>query len=165
MTPPRTRKTSAADTEDKIPDAVDTTEPAEAAEDKAATADTETKTPEAVDTKAPDVAPLEPPAEPEPIPEPELLTTAQQLLPATIGDRVVDEATGEPPADPDAVFVPVPPYGATFRCTVRLIEHVGMGAYNTPATRLLVPVGAQLKRQQKEKVVARLRAQLQQSAE
>ncbi|MGA5411569.1 hypothetical protein ACPCSC_30480 [Streptomyces lavendulocolor] len=164
MPTPRTRKTAAADTEDKIPDAAEINEPAEAAENKAATADTEIKTPEAEETKAPDVAPLEPPAEPEPIPEPEFLTTAQQLLPATIGN-VVDEATGEPPADPDAVFVPVPPYGTTFRCTARLIEHVGMGAYDTPATRLLVPVGAQLKRQQMEKVVARLRAQLTESAE
>jgi hypothetical protein len=161
---PRTRKTATTDTEDKIPDSMENTEPAEAAEDKAANFGIETKTPEPAETKAPDVAPLEPPAGPEPIPEPEFLTTAQQLLPATIGD-VVDEATGEPPADPDAVFVPVPPYGTTFRCTARLIEHVGMGAYDTPATRLLVPVGAQLKRQQMEKVVARLHAQRNESAE
>ncbi|MFD9248387.1 hypothetical protein [Streptomyces bottropensis] len=164
MPTPRTRKTAAADIEEKIPDAMENTETTEAAEDKAVTADTETKTPEAEETKVPDVAPLEAPAEPEPIPEPEFLTTAQQLLPATIGE-VVDEATGEPPADPDGVFVPVPPYGTTFRCTVRLIEHVGMGAYDTPATRLLVPVGAQLKRQQMEKVVTRLHAQRNESAE
>ncbi|MFF0754403.1 hypothetical protein [Streptomyces sp. NPDC004267] len=160
MPTPRTRKTASADTEEKTPTDTDTIEPAESTEDKAADADTETKTPEAVETTAPDVAPLEPPAEPEPLPEPPFLTTAQQLLPATIGDRVVDEATGEPPADPDSVFVPVPPHGTTFRCTARLIEHVGMGAYNTPATRLLMPVGAQLTRQQMEKVVARLHAQL-----
>ncbi|MFJ5143052.1 hypothetical protein [Streptomyces sp. NPDC088707] len=159
MPTPRTRKTT-SDTEEKIPATTVGTEPADATEDKAAPGDTETNIPEAVETKAPDVAPLEPPTDLEPIPEPELLTTAQQLLPATIGDRVEDEATGQPPTDPDAVFVPVPPYGTTFRCTVRLIEHVGMGAYNTPATRLLVPVGAQLKRQQMERVVARLHAQL-----
>lgn len=158
MTPPRTRKTTATDTEEKVPDTTETVEPPE---DKTALIETETKTPETGETKTPDVAPLEPPAEPEPLPEPDPMTTAQQLLPAKIGDHVVDEATGEAPADPDAVFVQVqPPHGNTFRCTARLIEHVGMGAYNTPATRLLVPVGAELKRGQMERVVARLHAQL-----
>lgn len=164
MTPPRTRKTT--DAEEKIPETVGTAEPAESAEDKTAAVDTETKTPEAVETKTPNVAPLEPPVEPEPRPEPEPMTTAQQLLPARIGDHIVEEATGEAPVDPDAVFVQVqPPHGNTFRCTARLIEHVGMGAYNTPATRLLVPIGAELKRGQMERVVARLHAQLVSAAE
>jgi hypothetical protein len=168
VTPPRIRKSTAAETEteEKIPDATEVSEPAEAAEDKAAPADTETKTPETAQTKTPEVAPLEPWAEPEPLPEREPLTTAQQLLPAQLGDRIIDAATGEPPADPDAVFVQIqPPHGNTFRSTARLIEHVGMGAYNTPTTRLLVPVGAELKRGQMERVVARLRAQLAPAAE
>ncbi|MEU0857407.1 hypothetical protein ABZ352_18485 [Streptomyces griseofuscus] len=126
-------------------------------EDKAVPADTETKTP--------DVAPLEPPTEPDPLPEPAPLTTAQQLLPARLGDLIVDEATGHPPADPEGVFVTVQPYGSSVRCTVRLIEHVGMGAYNTPTTRLLVPAGAELRRDQAARIVARLRAQLTPSAE
>ncbi|MER6232589.1 hypothetical protein ACFUC2_05335 [[Kitasatospora] papulosa] len=156
MTPPRTRKTT--DTEEKIPDTVEAAGPAEAPEDKTAAVETETKTP--------DVAPLEPPAEPEPLPEPDPMTTAQQLLPAQISDHIVDEATGKAPTDPDAVFIQAqPPYGNTFRCTVRLIEHIGMGTYNTPATRLLVPIGAELKRSQMERVVARLHAQLDTVAE
>ncbi|MBV1940760.1 hypothetical protein KUF83_29955 [Streptomyces sp. BV286] len=155
--PPRTRKNE-ADPEGQIPDTVETTA-AEAAEDKAVPAHTETKTPI--------VAPLEPPAEslPDPVPEPVLLTTAQQLLPATALGDIVDEATGEHPADPNTVFVPVDQYGNVHRCTARLVEHVGMGAYNTPATRLLVPVDAQLKRHQMERVVNRLRAQLDAAAE
>lgn len=174
MTPPRTRKTTATDvdtgtgtgTEEKTPETVEAAEPTEAAENKAAPVETETKTPETVETKVPDVAPLEPPAEPEPLPEPDPMTTAQQLLPAQISNHIVDEATGKAPVDPDAVFVQVqPPHGNTFRCTARLIEHVGMGAYNTPATRLLVPVGAELKRGQMERVVTRLRAQLAPAAE
>ncbi|PRH78866.1 hypothetical protein C6N75_12740 [Streptomyces solincola] len=170
MTPPRARKTTTTDadtgTEEKTPDTVEAPEPAEAAENKTAAVETEAKTPEPAETKVPDVAPLEPPAEPEPLPEPDPMTTAQQLLPAQISDHIVDEATGKAPADPDAVFVHVqPPHGNTFRCTARLIEHVGMGAYNTPATRLLVPIGAELKRGQMERVVARLRAQLAPAAE
>lgn len=164
--PPRTRKTTSDDTEAATPEATaaedtttEATEPAmpEIVEDKAAPADTE--------TKIPDVAPLEPPHVPEPIPEPVPLTTAQQLLPAKMGDHIVDDATGEPPTDPDGVFVPVQPHGNSLRCTVRLVEHVGMGAYNTPTARLLVPVGAELRRDQAERVVARLRAQLSASAD
>lgn len=159
--PPRTRKTTSDDAEaatseeTNVEDATsEATEPAlpEIVEDKAAPADTE--------TKIPDVAPLEPPRTPEPVPEPVPLTTAQQLLPAKMGDRIVDDATGEPPTDPDGVFVPVMPHGSSLRCTVRLVEHVGMGAYNTPTARLLVPAGAELRRDQVERVVARLRAQL-----
>lgn len=151
-----TRKTAAADTEEKTPEAPPTTDPAPDADDKAVSAPPE--------TKAPDVAPLEPPSEPEPVPEPEPLTTAQQLLPAKLGHLIVDEATDQAP-DPDAVFVPVQPHGSTFRCTVRLIEHVGMGAYNTPSKRLLVPVGAELRRHQAERIITDLRAQLTDEAE
>ncbi|RSS97250.1 hypothetical protein EF903_01640 [Streptomyces sp. WAC05292] len=150
--PPRTRKTTSDDAE-PTPEIIPVTdETAEAPENKAVPAPAE--------TKIPDVAPLEPPAEPEPLPERDPLTTAQQLLPAELGDRIVDDATGEPPADPDSVFVPVMPHGSTLRCTVRLIEHVGLGAYRTPTTRLLVPIGAELKRGQAARVVARLRDQL-----
>ncbi|MEU7228927.1 hypothetical protein [Streptomyces chrestomyceticus] len=152
-----TRKTTVADTEEQPPETPPTTDPAPATENKAATSDTETKTP--------DVAPLEPPREPEPVPEPAPMTTAQQLLPAKLGDLIVDEATGQPPANPDGVFVAVQPRGARFRSTVRLIEHVGMGAYNTPATRLLVPAGGELSRYQADRVIARLRAQLTENAE
>ncbi|WP_433860152.1 hypothetical protein [Streptomyces kronopolitis] len=164
--PPRTRKTASDDTEATTPETTApedntpaATEPPmpEIVEDKAAPADTE--------TKIPDVAPLAPPRTPEPIPEPVPLTTAQQLLPAKMGDRIVDDATGEPPANPDGVFVPVMPHGGSLRCTVRLVEHVGMGAYNTPTTRLLVPIGAELRRDQAERVIARLRAQLSASAD
>ncbi|AWI32697.1 hypothetical protein [Streptomyces tirandamycinicus] len=156
MPTPRTRKTAAAGPEEKTPEAPQTETPEitseVATEDKAAPADTE--------TKVPDVAPLEPPTEPEPEPEPAPITTPQQLLPAQLADRIVDEATGELPADPDAVFVPVQPHGSSYRCTVRLIEHVGMGAYNTPASRLLVPVGAELQRHQAQRIIDRLRDQL-----
>ncbi|WP_404949148.1 hypothetical protein HFP70_35790 [Streptomyces sp. ARC14] len=161
-TPSRTtRKTTAADVEEKVPDAAPAAtekaaEVASPAEDKAASA--------AVETKTPDVAPLEPPSEPAPAPEPAPLTTAQQLLPAKLGHLIVDEATDQAP-DPERVFVPVQPHGNTVRCTVRLIEHVGMGAYNTPSKRLLVPVGAELRLQQAERIVARLRAQLTDNAE
>ncbi|MGW0562945.1 hypothetical protein ACWDZ4_20555 [Streptomyces sp. NPDC003016] len=140
MPTPRTRKP-----------APDDTEITEAPEDKAVADDT--------DTKIPDVAPLEPPAEPAPEPVHEPLTTAQQLLPAQLGDRIVDDATGRPPTDPDTIFIPVMPYGSTMRCTVRLVEHVGLGTYRTPTTRLLVPVGAELKRAQAERIVAQLHAQ------
>ncbi|MFC8537982.1 hypothetical protein ACFUJY_29280 [Streptomyces sp. NPDC057249] len=166
MTPPRTRKTTTADIEETTPGPAETTEPTEAPENKTAATQTETKTPELAETKTPDVAPLEPPAEPEPAPEPDQLTTARQLLPAQITGLIVDAATGQAPPDPDAVFVQVqPPHGNTFRCTARLIEHFGMGTYNTPATRLLVPIGADLKRGQMERVVARLRSQLAPTAE
>ncbi|WP_030372334.1 hypothetical protein [Streptomyces rimosus] len=153
-----TRKTAAADTEEQIPETPPTTDPAPAAEGKATA-------PAATETKTPDVAPLEPPSEPEPVPEPAPMTTAQQLLPAKLGHQIVDEATGQPPADPDGVFIPVQPHGNRFRCTVRLIEHVGMGAYNTPATRLLVPAGGELSRYQADRVIARLRSQLTENAE
>ncbi|MFD0353018.1 hypothetical protein ACFVHW_04600 [Streptomyces sp. NPDC127110] len=153
--PPRTRKPTSDDVE-QMPDPNEDPQTAptlsETAEDKAV--------PGIVETKTPDVAPLEPPAEPEPIPERDPLTTAQQLLPAELGDRIVDDATGLPPADPDAVFVPVQPHGSTLRCTVRLVEHVGLGTYRTPTMRLLVPVGAELKRGQAARVLARLREQL-----
>ncbi|WP_330335720.1 hypothetical protein OHS33_38730 (plasmid) [Streptomyces sp. NBC_00536] len=153
--PPRTRKTTSEDVEE-TPEAAPTTEPTveapEAPENKAVSVEVETKTPI--------VAPLEPPAEPEPVPERDPLTTAQQLLPAELGDRIVDDATGLPPADPDSVFVPVMPHGSTLRCTVRLVEHVGLGTYRTPTTRLLVPIGAELKRGQVARVVARLHEQL-----
>ncbi|MFI9052530.1 hypothetical protein [Streptomyces sp. NPDC053427] len=165
--PPRTRKTTLDDTEvasseaaapeDATSDATTEPEMPEIAEDKAAPADTE--------TKIPDVAPLEPPRTPEPIPERVPLTTAQQLLPAKMGDRIVDDATGEPPTDPEGVFIPVMPHGGSQRCTVRLVEHVGMGAYNTPTARLLVPIGAELRRDQAERVLARLRAQLSTSSD
>ncbi|MFD4933414.1 hypothetical protein [Streptomyces virginiae] len=163
--PPRTRKTTSEDTESTPElqatepseplDVVETPEavpPPEAAENKAVSA--------AVETKTPIVAPLEPPAEPEPVPERDPLTTAQQLLPAELGDRIVDDATGLPPTDPDGVFVPVMPHGGTVRCTVRLVEHVGLGIYRSPTVRLLVPIGAELKRGQAARVVARLREQL-----
>ncbi|MFD7763566.1 hypothetical protein [Streptomyces microflavus] len=154
--PPRTRKTTSDDAAEGTP-VEDLTEgsPAvtlEAAEDKALSDLTETKIPE--------VAPLEPPAVPDPIPDPVPLTTAQQLLPATMGDRIVDDATQKLPPNPDSVFVPVMPHGSSFLCTVRLVEHVGMGAYNTPTARLLVPIGAELRRDQAQRVLSRLRAQL-----
>ncbi|MEU6632827.1 hypothetical protein ABZ905_31775 [Streptomyces parvus] len=149
--PPRTRKTTSDETEEATTEDTATAAP-DVAENKAVADLTE--------TKVPDVAPLEPPAAPEPVPDPVPLTTAQQLLPAHMGDRIVDDATKEPPPDPDGVFVPVMPHGSSFRCTVRLIEHVGMGTYNTPTTRLLVPIGAELRRDQAERVLSRLRAQL-----
>ncbi|MGW7090099.1 hypothetical protein ACWGH2_42320 [Streptomyces sp. NPDC054871] len=160
--PPRTRKTTSDDTDVPASEAATAPEATESpmpeiVEDKAAPAESE--------TTIPDVAPLDPPRTPDPIPEPVPLTTAQQLLPAKMGDHIVDDATGEPPSDPDGVFVPVRPQGSTLRCTVRLVEHVGMGAYNTPTARLLVPIGAELRRDQAERVLNRLRAQLSGSAD
>ncbi|MFI8265276.1 hypothetical protein [Streptomyces sp. NPDC085665] len=143
--PPRTRKPTSEDVEL-------TSETTEAPENKAVPADVETKTPS--------VAPLEPPTRPEPAPERDPLTTAQQLLPDELGDRIVDDATGQPPEDPDAVFVPVMPHGNTLRSTVRLVEHVGLGIYQSPTRRLLVPVGAELRRGQAARIIARLREQL-----
>ncbi|KIF04144.1 hypothetical protein PL81_20230 [Streptomyces sp. RSD-27] len=150
--PPRTRKTTSEDVEETPEDTPTTELTVEEPENKAVSVEVETKTPI--------VAPLEPPAEPEPVPERDPLTTAQQLLPAELGDRIVDDATGLPPADPDSVFVPVMPHGSTLRCTVRLVEHVGLGTYRTPTMRLLVPIGAELKRDQVARVVARLHEQL-----
>ncbi|MEU5181145.1 hypothetical protein AB0G49_13945 [Streptomyces longwoodensis] len=123
-----------------------------AAEDKAVLADTETKVPE--------VAPLEPPNPPAPPAAPTIPVGPEGLVPAQLGDRIVDEATGEAPADPDEVFEQLPPYGYICRSRVRLVEHVGMGAYKTPTTRLLVPAGADLRREDAERIVARLHAQL-----
>ncbi|WP_329317362.1 hypothetical protein OG723_44145 (plasmid) [Streptomyces sp. NBC_01278] len=150
--PPRTRKNLSEDLESIPGESTPAFEGEEAPENKAVA--------DSVETKIPDVAPLDPPAKPAPVPERDPLTTAQQLLPAELGDRIVDDATGEPPADPEGVFVPVALHGSTLRCTVRLVEHVGLGPYRTPTTRLLVPVGAELKRDQATRVVARLREQL-----
>ncbi|MER7759463.1 hypothetical protein [Streptomyces sp. NPDC097619] len=151
--PPRTRKTTSDDPE-QTPETPVPEGTTEVPEDKATLPH---------ETKLPEVAPLEPPPAPEPLPEPDPLTTAQQLLPAQLGDRIVDDATGEPPPDPDTVFVPVLPHGNTLRCSVRLIEHVGLGPYRSPITRLLVPIGAELKRGQAARVVARLHEQLAQA--
>lgn len=144
--------TAAAAAEDKAVPETETT--AAPAEDKAAPAVTETKVPE--------VAPLEPPApRPEPA-APEKAVGPEAIVPAKIGDRIVDEATGEMPTDPDEVFEELPPFGHLCRSRVRLIEHVGMGAYATPTTRLLVPAGADLRREDAERIITRLREQLDQ---
>ncbi|MEU9925151.1 hypothetical protein AB0H51_28350 [Streptomyces griseoluteus] len=143
---------AAAPAEDKaVTDETEAGTPA-AAEDKAVTADTETKTPE--------VAPLDPP------PAPQAPTTHEDpigpdgLMPAELGDCIVDEATGQKPTDPATVFELLPPFGHLCRSRVRLIEYVGMGAYKTPTTRLLVPAGADLRREDAERIIARLREQL-----
>ncbi|MER5482651.1 hypothetical protein ABT024_05455 [Streptomyces sp. NPDC002812] len=138
----RTRKTN-PDDGDEVAD--------EAAENKAVSAETETKTP--------DVAPLEPPIEFLPPPTPEPVGGPHQLIPAELGEYIVDDATGRPPQDPDTVFFPVNPHGTALRSTVRLIEHVGLGTYRTPTTRLLVPAGAEVRRPEAERIVAQLRAQ------
>ncbi|MFG3132871.1 hypothetical protein ACGFZU_34885 [Streptomyces tendae] len=160
--PPRTRKT--ATTEQADATATDTApEASPAPANGSATADeTENKAAPAADveTKVPDVAPLEPPAAPlEPAPDLDTLSTAQQLLPANLDGRIVDDATGEMPADPDSVFVTVGTYGERARSSVRLVEHAGIGVYQTPITRLLVAAGAELKRSQADRIVARLHEQ------
>jgi hypothetical protein len=141
---------------------------ADPAEDKAVSAATETggdptenkAVTEDTEIKAPDVAPLEPPPPPVEPAKPESPVGPEGLMPAELGDRIVDEATGEPPTDPDTVFEELPPYGYMCRSLVRLVEHVGMGAYRTPTTRLLVPAGADLKREDADRIVARLREQI-----
>ncbi|MER7497007.1 hypothetical protein ABT033_30980 [Streptomyces pharetrae] len=164
--PPRTRKTTTDEQTDSAT-AEATTETVAEAPDTAAAAEPENKaTPAAdVETKVPDVAPLEPPAAPlEPAPDPDTLSTAQQLIPAKLDGRIVDDATGEMPTDPDGVFLTVGTYGERAQCTVRLVEHTGIGTYNTPITRLLVAAGSELKRSQADRIVARLREQLAQAA-
>jgi hypothetical protein len=142
------------------------TAPAEA---KAVADDTETGTAEIenkavsaaeVETKAPEVAPLEAPPAPTRATAPPKPVGPDALLPAEIGDCIVDELTGLAPTDPDGVFEPVPPYGNVWRSTKRLIEHISMGPYRTPASRLLLSVGAEVQRQDAEHIVATLRAQL-----
>lgn len=166
--PPRTRKTTTDDQTDSVT-AEATTETVQNADAPAAeaTAEPENKAAPAADveTKVPDVAPLEPPAAPlEPAPDLDTLSTAQQLIPAKLDGRIVDDATGEMPTDPDGVFLTVGTYGERAQCTVRLVEHTGIGTYNTPITRLLVAAGAELKRSQADRIVARLREQLAQAA-
>lgn len=161
MATARTRKTAAEPAEDKA--VADGIEPgADPAEDKAVSDAVEIGAvpAEGTETKAPDVAPLEPPAPPVEPAEPETPVGPDGLMPAELGDRIVDEATGQAPTDPDTVFEVLPPYGYLCRSRVRLVEHVGMGAYRTPTTRLLVPVGAELKRDDADRIVARLREQL-----
>jgi hypothetical protein len=174
MATPRTRKTTPA-TENKTAAAPDTVEPdtenkatVEPDTENKATAESDTENKATVETpetesgpQPPDVAPLEPPAPPQ-RPVVETIRNAQQVLPAQLGDTIVDEATGAFPTDPDAVFVPVThaPYGNVLRCTVRLIENIGMGPYRTPSTRLLVPAGAEMPRPEADRIVTRLRAQL-----
>ncbi|MFF4276128.1 hypothetical protein [Streptomyces sp. NPDC001536] len=168
--PPRTRKTATTEQTDAATADISTSgvaaEPApeQTTEGTASASDeTENKAASATDieTKVPDVAPLEPPAARlEPAPDSDTLTTAQQLLPANLEGQIVDDATGEIPSDPDGVFVTVGLYGERARCTVRLVENVGIGVYKTPTTRLLVPVGAELKTSQADRIVTRLREQL-----
>jgi hypothetical protein len=138
-------------------------------EAKAVSDDTETGTAEIenkaisaeeIETKAPEVAPLEAPPAPTRATAPPKPVGPDALLPAEIGDCIVDELTGLAPTDPDAVFEPVPPYGNVWRSTKRLIEHISMGPYRTPASRLLLSVGAEVQRQDAEHIVATLRAQL-----
>lgn len=162
MATPRTRK-PAPQTEDKSAVAPGT--PDADTENKAVVG-TENKTAAEEGPQPPDVAPLEPPAPPK---EPEVtpIPGPQEVLPAELSDVILDDATGKPPTDPDGVFTPVPeaPYGNVQRCTVRLVERVGMGTYRTPTTRLLVPVGAELSRLEADRIVARLRAQTAQTGE
>ncbi|AXI91315.1 hypothetical protein SAM9427_36705 (plasmid) [Streptomyces sp. ETH9427] len=146
MATTRTRKTA----EDKA--AAEPGETTEPAEDKAVPDGT-------VETKTPDVAPLEPPDVPEPPKAPDTPVGPEGLVPAQLGDRIVDEATGEAPADLDGLFESLPPYGYMVRSRVRLVEHVGMGTYRTPTSRLLVPAGADLKREDADRILARLREQ------
>ncbi|MYX26755.1 hypothetical protein GTY75_08740 [Streptomyces sp. SID8381] len=159
--PPRTRKTTTAEQNEDTAAAAESTSEPTAAEDAASDVGGNKAAPVAdVETKIPDVAPLEPPsAPPEPAPELDKLSTAQQLLPADLDGRIVDDATGEIP-DPDGVFITVGTYGERARCTVRLVEHTGIGVYKTPITRLLVAAGAELKKSQADRITARLRQQL-----
>ena len=151
-----TARTRKAD-EDKAADAP--AAPAEtAAEDKSIAEAPETKSPADRPTQ-PDVAPLEPPAPREPEPEPEPVRNPQQILPEGLDGTIVDDATGQPPADIESVFTPITPYGNALRCTLRLVEHVGLGTYRTPTTRLLVPAGADLDPANAQRILARLRAQ------
>jgi hypothetical protein len=157
----RTRKTAAEPAEDKA--VSDGIEPGAAPDENKAVSDaveTGAAPAEGTESKAPDVAPLEAPAPPAEPTEPEKPIGPDGLVPAQLGDVIVDEATGQAPTNPDDVFEVLPPYGYLYRSRVRLVEHVGMGAYNTPTTRLLVPVGAELKREDAERIVARLREQL-----
>jgi hypothetical protein len=168
--PPRTRKTASTEQTDTAPADTSTsdtaTEPAseQATEGTTLLSDqTENKAAPAADveTKVPDVAPLEPPAAPPtPVPDPDTLTTAQQLLPADLEGQIVDDATGEIPPDPDGVFVTVGLYGERARCTFRVVETGGWGVNTPPTTRLLVPVGAELKTSQADRIVTHLREQL-----
>lgn len=162
--PPRNRKTTPAEQSDSTAaEATAETVQETGAADTAATPAPENKAAPVADveTKVPDVAPLEPPAAPlEPAPDLDTLSTAQQLLPAKLDGRIVDDATGEIPTDPDGVFLTVGTYGERAQCTVRLVEHTGIGTYNTPITRLLVAAGVELKRSQADRIVARLREQL-----
>ncbi|MFF9192663.1 hypothetical protein [Streptomyces rochei] len=163
--PPRTRKTATTEqTDTASADTIPETSPAPAAaDDSTAVDETENKAAPAVDvqTKVPDVAPLDPPTAPlEPAPDLDTLSTAEQLLPAKLDGRIVDDATGEMPTDPDSVFITVGTYGERARSSVRLIEHAGIGTYQTPITRLLVAAGAELKRSQADRIVARLHEQL-----
>ncbi|MFF4188097.1 hypothetical protein ACFYZ9_33375 [Streptomyces sp. NPDC001691] len=151
----RTRKTD-PDVEDKATDAVETPDPS--VEDKAVGEAPETKSP-ADGPKQPDVAPLEPPAQREPEPDAEPIRNPQQIIPEGLDGSIVDDATGKPPAEIDTVFEAVTPYGNALRCTVRLVEHVGLGTYRTPTTRLLVPAGAELDPVNAQRIVTRLRAQ------
>ncbi|MFE1270640.1 hypothetical protein [Streptomyces sp. NPDC058758] len=158
MPTPRTRKTTAdTDAENKAIAPEDTTE--ETAEDKAVAEAPETKSPALDSPTAPEVAPLEPPAATPP-PAKEEIRNSQQILPAHISNAIVDDATGLPPADLDNLFQPVAvPYGSGLRATCRLVEHVGMGAYNTPTTRLLIPAGAEIAPADAQRILDRLRTQ------
>ncbi|MFJ4342705.1 hypothetical protein [Streptomyces sp. NPDC088915] len=156
MATPRTRKTTADDTEDKATTAPDARD--KPTEDKAVPEAPETKSPALDGPATPEVAPLEPPAETQP-PAKQKIRNPQQLLPEKIGDAIVDDSTGLPPDDIDTVFEPVPPNGFTLRCTLRLVENVGMGIYNTPTTRLLLPAGAELAPADAQRIIQRLRGQ------
>ncbi|MEW1657832.1 hypothetical protein [Streptomyces sp. NPDC093707] len=165
--PPRARKntdqaddTAAHDTDTTA--AADSAALAEPGLPPAAKADAENKAAADADveTKIPDVTPLEPPTPPvSPAPERAPLTTAQQVLPADLNGTIVDETTGLMP-DPEGVFVLVEPFKDRYRCTVRLVEHVGMGVYQTPTAVLRAPVGAEFTAAQAHRIITKLREQV-----
>lgn len=176
----RTRKATpkAAATESSTAAAVDstpappdagssTTAAAEATtEDHDSAAGTDTTTAAAPDSvpAPPDAAPLEPPLtiEPPDAPNEPAYATPTEVIPddANLSEVIIDDATKEPPADVDGVFVPLTPYGSTFRCTVRLVERTFLGPHRNPVHRLLQPAGAQVS----EGVAARIRERLEAQA-
>ncbi|MER7937933.1 MULTISPECIES: hypothetical protein [unclassified Streptomyces] len=144
--------------------AVEETGPVPTENKTADTDEVEEAGPAPAETKArtqapPDVAPLEPPAPPQVATTP-ITPGPEGTVPAQLDGRIVDEATGEMPSAPEEVFEALPPYGYLCRSRVRLIEHVGMGTYGTPSTRLLVPAGADVRREDADRITARLREQL-----